>query len=406
MAIEISAGKRGAGSFARESFSHFTLKQEFDAHNQGPSSQRLELLDTPSRIVEIVGSKNYVFSMTKSGACLVYDTVAKQCTGYINERPDEVIRSLFFNRENESLVVVSIYREDSQCELKCRSIALPYIQRGQITEGIPLFVNEALSWPGFIEFDEINSKILTYSASKREYKVWGLKNYELSFTVKDADIDEIKISPGLMLLIYKRAGESVRLDILSMDSGKVLLSFDHPLERDKAVEFFELFNEKLLVKQEEENLRILDLHTLTLTEAKDSKFVAPSAFIFLYEKRLFLTFKRGDISVWDFNGSYVTRFEDHTLWHIDDANTIYITNNQDYIISYCTSTEGFFSEGSVNISEISTGRCLAKIESDGDEEQEKERCRALDCVTALFFNEERNELYTGNKAGLMHVWAN
>lgn len=87
-----------------------------------------------------------------------------------------------------------------------------------------------------------------------------------------------------------------------------------------------MFNEKLLVKQEEENLRILDvsnqllllsafvyptvniqLHTLTLTEAKDSKFVAPSAFIFLYEKRLFLTFKRGDISVWDFNGSYVTK---------------------------------------------------------------------------------------------------
>ena len=114
----------------------------------------------------------------------------------------------------------------------------------------------------------------------------------------------------------------------------MLLSFDHPLEKDKAVEFFELFNEKLLLKQEEENLRILDvsvhtslppppslfgklrhpqLHTLTLTEAKDSKFVAPSAFIFLYEKRLFLTFKRGDISVWDFNGSYVTKYDTYPL---------------------------------------------------------------------------------------------
>jgi len=103
--------------------------------------------------------------------------------------------------------------------------------------------------------------------------------------------------------------------------------------------------------------------------------------------------------VWDFNGRFVTKFEDHTLWHVDDANTIYITNNQDCIISYCTS-KGFFREGSINISEISTGRCLAKIESDADTEQEKERSRALDCVTALFFNEERNELYTGNKAGL------
>jgi len=76
VASEISGGRRGAGSFARESFSHFTLKQEFDGHiNEGaPASQRLELLDTRSRIVEIVGAKNYVFCMTKSGACMVYDT--------------------------------------------------------------------------------------------------------------------------------------------------------------------------------------------------------------------------------------------------------------------------------------------------------------------------------------------
>ena len=56
-----------------------------------------------------------------------------------------------------------------------------------------MFRDEALSWPGFIEFDEINAKILTYSASKKEYKVWGLKNYDLCFCVKDTDIDEIKI---------------------------------------------------------------------------------------------------------------------------------------------------------------------------------------------------------------------
>ena len=43
----------------------------------------------------------------------------------------------------------------------------------------------------------------------------------------------------------------------------MLLSFDHPLEKDKAVEFFELFNEKLLLKQEEENLRILDVSVHT-----------------------------------------------------------------------------------------------------------------------------------------------
>ncbi len=32
--------------------------------------------------------------------------------------------------------------------------------------GIELFPNESLNWPGFVEFDEANGKILTASAPK------------------------------------------------------------------------------------------------------------------------------------------------------------------------------------------------------------------------------------------------
>jgi len=31
---------------------------------------------------------------------------------------------------------------------------------------------------------------------------------------------------------------------------------------------------------------------------------------------------------------------------------------------------------------------------------------ALEDVTALFYDEERNEIYTGNRNGLLHVWSN
>ena len=30
--------------------------------------------------------------------------------------------------------------------------------------GLPLFQAECLKWPGFVEFDDVNCKILTYSA--------------------------------------------------------------------------------------------------------------------------------------------------------------------------------------------------------------------------------------------------
>lgn len=42
-----------------------------------------------------------------------------------------------------------------------------YIQRGKPDEGFPLFESESLKWPGFVEFDDVNEKVLTFSAQDR-----------------------------------------------------------------------------------------------------------------------------------------------------------------------------------------------------------------------------------------------
>ena len=74
--------------------------------------------------------------------------------------------------------------------------------------------------------------------------------------------------------------------------------------------------------------------------------------------------------------------------------------------------------GSINISNILTGKCLAKIRADDPSLGISPRTRAnsssirssvqeaLEDVTALFYDEERNEIYTGNRHGLVHVWSN
>ena len=62
-----------------------------------------------------------------------------------------------------------------------------------------------------------------------------------------------------MLLIFSRASGHIPLKILSIEDGTVLKTFKHLLHRNKKVDFIEQFNEKLLVKQENENLQILDV---------------------------------------------------------------------------------------------------------------------------------------------------
>lgn len=74
--------------------------------------------------------------------------------------------------------------------------------------------------------------------------------------------------------------------------------------------------------------------------------------------------------------------------------------------------------GTVHVSHILTGRCVARVCPDGaDGERDARGAGHAVCgshpftcegpmadVTALHFSEERNELYVGNRQGVLHMW--
>ncbi|KAL2612960.1 hypothetical protein R1flu_024652 [Riccia fluitans] len=408
-------------SNSQEKFRNFHLQEEFDTHDpKAHQFLKLPFLKKRSRIVEIVAARDTVFALTHSGICAAFSRETNKRICFLNISSDEVIRSLFYNKNNNSLITVSVYASDNFSSLKCRTTPIEYIRRGQPDAGFPLFESESLRWPGFVEFDDVNGKVLTYSAQDRIYKVFDLKNYTMLYSISDKHVQEIKISPGIMLLIFDRAPSHVPLKILSIEDGSVLKAFNHLLHRNKKVDFIEQFNEKLLVKQENENLQIFDVRNSQLTEVSRTEFMTPSAFIFLYESQLFLTFRNRTVAVWNSRGELVTSFEDHLAFDCN-TNNMYITSEQDLIISYCKAYPDNCGEegvGSINISNILTGKCLAKIRADDPNVGISPRDRgnssvirstvqeALEKVTALFYDEERNEIYTGNRHGLVHVWSN
>ncbi|KAF9680141.1 hypothetical protein SADUNF_Sadunf06G0090300 [Salix dunnii] len=388
---------------AQERFRNMRLMEEYDTHDlKGHCSVVLPFLMKRTKVIEIVAAQGIIFALAHSGVCAAFSRETNRRICFLNVSPDEIIRSLFYNKNNDSLITVSVYASDNFSSLKCRSTRIEYIRRGNVDAGFAIFESESLKWPGFVEFDDVNGKVLTYSAQD---------------------------SPGIMLLILNRSSGFVPLKILSIEDGTILKDFHHLLHRNKKVDFIEQFNEKLLVKQENENLQILDVRHAGIREVSKTEFMTPSAFIFLYENQLFLTFRNRTVAVWNFRGELVTSFEDHLLWHPDcNTNNIYITSDQDLIISYCKAEsddqwmEG--NAGSINISNILTGKCLAKINatngSPKDEDcssstgNSKQSCslmkstaaEALEDITSLFYDEERNEIYTGNRHGLVHVWSN
>ncbi|XP_019187965.1 PREDICTED: uncharacterized protein LOC109182290 isoform X2 [Ipomoea nil] len=434
---------------AHEKFRNMRLTEEYDTHNpEGHCSLVIPFLMKRTKVVEIVAARDIVFSLTQSGVCAAFSRVVNRRVCFMNTSPDEVIRSLFYNKNNDSLITVSVFASDNFSSLRCRSTRIEYIRQGDPDAGFELFESESLKWPGFVEFDDVNGKVLTYSVQDSIYKVFDLQNYRMLYTIADKDIHEIKISPGIMLLIFNRKQSYVPLKILSIDDGRILKDFNHLLHRNQKVEFIEQFNEKLLIKQENENLQIIDVRTSELKEVSRTEFITPSAFIFLYENQLFLTFRNRTVAVWNFRGELVTSFQDHLLWHPDcTTNNIYITSDQDLIISYCKTEAADQWDngnvGSINISSISTGKCLAKINAgnscprytegesrrtksslkhngtaaealaDGDSRRATSSLKhnttvaeALRNITSLFYDEERNEIYTGTLSGLVHVWSN
>jgi hypothetical protein len=77
--------------------------------------------------------------------------------------------------------------------LKILATLSRYIRRAKPDAGFPLFESESLKWPGFVEFDDVNGKVLTYSAQDSTYKVFDLKNYTLLYSISDKNVQEIKI---------------------------------------------------------------------------------------------------------------------------------------------------------------------------------------------------------------------
>ncbi|RVW30712.1 hypothetical protein CK203_109712 [Vitis vinifera] len=181
-------------SLAAPGRTHCDGKEEYDTHDpKGHCTLVLPFLRKRSKIIEIVAARDIVFALAQSGVCAAFSRETNQRICFLNVSPDEVIRSLFYNKNNDSLITVSVYASDNFSSLKCRTTRIEYIRRGKPDAGFALFESESLKWPGFVEFDDVNGKVLTYSAQDSIYKVFDLKNYTMLYSISDKHVQEIKI---------------------------------------------------------------------------------------------------------------------------------------------------------------------------------------------------------------------
>ena len=347
-----------------------------------------------SDVTEIVCTDcGLIFALTRLGACPVFDRLGSSSSGnrvcYLNIAPDDTVRSLFYNRARGAIISISVFKKDDYRVLRCRSTPLEHVRRGEPERGVSCFVSEELKYPGFIEFDAINARVLTFAAQKHTYKLWDLATYECLFAITDTAISNIKISPGALLVIYNSKGKPctslqdcnkdnnnnsgavfpIKVLSLGVSDGDVLHERELQLKsmvcapltpKQMPVEVIEYSGGKILFKQSGCPMQIINLNTDEVFVLKD--FVAPDGFIFLEKIRHFLIFRGHIVSLYNFHGECVSSFEDHVIWFPDaHMNNVFISNAQDVMISYCRNTDEGFMPCSINVSDIRTGQLLAKV---------------------------------------------
>jgi len=85
----------------------------------------------------------------------------------------------------------------------CRSIPISELQQGRTT-GQRVFTSFTLKYPDFIEFDDLNKKIVTMHSDENCIRVWDIYDYKLMYVLSHEELSEFKICNGVILMILEK----------------------------------------------------------------------------------------------------------------------------------------------------------------------------------------------------------
>ena len=106
------------------------------------------------------------------------------------------------------------------------------------------------------------------------------------------------------------------MTILNVNTGEPIMNFNFQKKSQNIeFEFLEQYNEKILVKYKDQALQIIDILTKKVTEVKN--FETPEAFIFIYEKEVFLSLKDGHIILYSINGDMLSNFDEKSVYSME-----------------------------------------------------------------------------------------
>eukprot|EP00924_Labyrinthula_sp_SR-Ha-C_P008275 maker-scaffold_11-snap-gene-8.37-mRNA-1 protein AED:0.00 eAED:0.00 QI:46/1/1/1/1/1/2/46/533 len=416
-------GKPCSSSIVNSKFRNYIFSQKMnlfdDTHDEAKQHFNYSFFN-PNKleVVEIAALKNFLFLLLQNG--LLYFLERKASGKYEkifigNVRRDEIIRAIHLNETNKTLVTISVMKSENYNRLYVRSTSMKSIENKSYKYE-NLFESENLTYPGFVEFDEANQVVITYSGPERIYKVWECKNYELLYTLRNKNIEEIKPSPGLLLILFNNENSRILpMKIKDIKTGETLMKIKQNLRISDygevvSLQLVEICKEKIILKQYGCPLEIIDVlkKKTTIVKLKNDLSQAPeddsTSLVFLYniERFLILDHKQNKISLYDYNGQRRKCFSISLNFHPKRCPLREVNANESNILVTPSKSHRFIfvfhtALSEVRIFDLLNEKMVAKIRS-------YEHVEELKGLTSLFYIEDSRQFICGGKNGRVSVW--
>uniref|UniRef100_A0A0D9VCF4 Uncharacterized protein n=1 Tax=Leersia perrieri TaxID=77586 RepID=A0A0D9VCF4_9ORYZ len=358
-------------SFSQEVFSAIENQTVFDIYGLKGDIRRFERpIKKRSAVLQILPLKDIVAVVLCSGLGFVLSRVTNKLVAILNNHEDEVIASIFWKKEDKSLIMNSTRLSVDPMIHRLTSKPLKFLGSNDKNSGHQIFETENIKWPDNVEFCAPNARALI--KQKSTYRVFDLTDYSLLYQIPELE----QVHNAHPFRIY------------SAESFEEMHSF-MLINISKRLEIEPILHDKIIIKEkfanENGHMQILGLHSSNMVKVPIGKF----HFHALHGRNLFLSFQEKSTELRDLQGNVVRNFEDHVLSEMNNVNDkLCVTEDEDVVISQCKS-EGF---GAVHISSIETRKCITTINNKV-------------VVSALAYNPDLNEIYIGTSRGELQIWS-
>ncbi|KAL6767645.1 hypothetical protein ACKKBF_B36060 [Auxenochlorella protothecoides x Auxenochlorella symbiontica] len=212
-------GLGDSGWLAELSIAKLSPQDAWDVHAAHTEWPPLHLRRRAA-IAEVVLAGSLTIATSQNGVAVAFSEGSKEgCV--LNLAADEHIHGISAVSGRPGITVISSFLSDGGQSLRCRVVSLAGVLRGTPHDWMPLWTNEPLHNPGFIELSDGGAHALVFDPAKGQYSVWDVGSRSVIFGFASAGVvDAVFASEDAVLCIRPSpAGGTQRLTLLALVDG-------------------------------------------------------------------------------------------------------------------------------------------------------------------------------------------